>query len=58
MPHDPARLRFPDSLLAILPASPLHGVSAHDGRDWAAIRAWADSLPGALQLESSHVGTS
>ncbi len=49
--YDPAQLRFPDSLLAVLPASPLHGVPAHDGRDWPAIRAWAGTLPGALQLE-------
>jgi len=56
--YDPAHLRFPDSLLAALPASPLHGLPAHDGRDWAAIRAWADTLPAALQLESSPVGAS
>ncbi len=48
--YDPAKLRFPDSLLAVLPASPLHGVPAHDGRDWPAIRAWADTLPAALEL--------
>ena len=29
--YDPAQLRFPDSLLAALPASPLHGLPAHDG---------------------------
>jgi menaquinone-dependent protoporphyrinogen oxidase len=49
--YDPARLRFPDSLLAVLPPSPLHGVPAHDGRDWPAIRAWADTLPAALHLQ-------
>jgi menaquinone-dependent protoporphyrinogen oxidase len=49
--YDPARLRFPDSLLAVLPASPLHGVPAHDGRDWSAIHVWADALPAALHLE-------
>ncbi len=53
--YDPAKLRFPDSLLAILPASPLHGVAAHDGRDWPAIRAWADTLPAALGLRISSV---
>ena len=42
--YDPASLRFPDSLLALLPASPLHGAPASDLRDWAAIRAWADSI--------------
>jgi menaquinone-dependent protoporphyrinogen oxidase len=50
--YDPAKLRFPDSLLAVLPASPLHGVPAHDGRDWSAIRAWTDSLPGVLHVKS------
>ncbi len=43
--YDPAKLRFPDTLLAALPASPLHGVPASDIRDWAAIRAWANTLP-------------
>ncbi|MDI7275318.1 MAG: flavodoxin domain-containing protein [Anaerolineae bacterium] len=40
--YDPAKLRFPDSLLAALPASPLHGAPATDLRDWEAIRAWAE----------------
>lgn len=53
--YDPAQLRFPDSLLAALPASPLHGLPAHDGRDWPAIRAWADTLPAALLPESPPV---
>jgi len=53
--YDPAKLRFPDSLLAVLPASPLHGVPAHDGRDWPAIRAWADALPAALLPKSPPV---
>jgi menaquinone-dependent protoporphyrinogen oxidase len=43
--YDPARLRFPDNLLARLPASPLHQMPASDHRDWAAIREWASSLP-------------
>jgi len=46
--YDPARLRVADRLIAALPASPLHGVGAHDDRDWAAIRAWAATLPGLL----------
>jgi menaquinone-dependent protoporphyrinogen oxidase len=46
---DPAKLRFPDSLLTILPASPLHKMPASDVRDWAAIRAWADNLVTQLQ---------
>jgi len=54
---DPAKLRFPDSLLAALPASPLHGQPAHDGRDWPAIRAWADTLPAALQPKSPPAET-
>ena len=47
--YDPARLRFPDSLLASLPASPLHGMPASDARDWPAIRAWAGNLAARLQ---------
>ncbi len=39
--YDPARLGFKDKMIAALPASPLHGVPAHDDRDWEAIRAWA-----------------
>jgi menaquinone-dependent protoporphyrinogen oxidase len=46
--YDPAKLRFPDSLLASLPASPLHQMPASDLRDWAAIRAWASSLAAKL----------
>lgn len=42
--YDPAKLRFPDSLIAILPASPLHHAPASDARDWPAIRAWASGL--------------
>ena len=51
--YDPARLRFPDSLLAALPASPLHQLPARDERDWAAIRAWVSSLAAQLQAASS-----
>lgn len=46
--YDPARLRLADRLIAALPASPLHGLPARDDRDWAAIAAWADTLPAAL----------
>jgi menaquinone-dependent protoporphyrinogen oxidase len=42
--YDPAKLRFPDSLLASLPASPLHGAPPTDLRDWGAIGAWASGL--------------
>ena len=45
----PARLRFPDSLVAGLPASPLHGKPASDVRDWEAIRDWTDNLAAQLQ---------
>lgn len=41
---DPTALRFPDSLLTLLPASPIRNMPASDIRDWAAIRAWANSL--------------
>lgn len=46
--YDPAKLRFADRLLAALPASPLHGLPASDGRDWSGIEAWADRLPDLL----------
>ncbi|MBN1966500.1 MAG: flavodoxin domain-containing protein [Anaerolineae bacterium] len=42
--YDPAKLRFPMSLLIKLPASPLHDAPATDNRDWDAIRAWAEAL--------------
>ncbi len=45
----PAKLRFPESLIANLPASPLHGMRASDVRDWTAIRAWASNLAAKLQ---------
>jgi len=48
--YDPVRLRPLDKLIALPPASPLHGLGAHDERDWDAIRAWADALPGAMAL--------
>jgi len=46
--YDPKKLRFPDSLLGALPASPLHNLPASDNRDWDAIRAWAGSLAAKL----------
>jgi len=42
--YDPSRLARADKMLAALPASPLHGVPAQDGRDWDAIRSWATGL--------------
>lgn len=42
--YDPAKLRFFDSLLGALPASPLYGMPASDLRDWDAIRTWAGNL--------------
>ncbi|MBC7216893.1 MAG: flavodoxin domain-containing protein [Candidatus Caldatribacterium sp.] len=47
--YDPTTLHFPDSLLASLPASPLHNQPASDARDWTAIRTWASNLIVALQ---------
>ena len=46
--YDPTRLRFADRLVTMPPASPLHGLEAHDDRDWEAIRAWADTVAAAL----------
>lgn len=46
--YDPARLGFKDKMIAALPASPLHGETTHDERDWAAIRGWARALPAEL----------
>ena len=31
-------------MIAALPASPLHGETAHDERDWEAIGAWSRKL--------------
>ncbi len=46
--YDPAKLRFPDNLIASLPASPNHNAPASDVRDWVAIRAWASDLAAKL----------
>jgi menaquinone-dependent protoporphyrinogen oxidase len=51
---DPKTLRFPDSLLMVLPANPLHGRPASDQRDWTAIRAWAGNL--AAKLKPANQG--
>ncbi len=42
--YDPTMLRFPDSLIASLPASPIHGAPASDVRDWTAVHDWTTSL--------------
>jgi menaquinone-dependent protoporphyrinogen oxidase len=47
---DPKILRFPDNLLTVLPASPLHQRPASDQRDWMTIHAWAGSLAAKLKL--------
>jgi menaquinone-dependent protoporphyrinogen oxidase len=52
--YDPTKLRFADRLLTKLPASPLHGLAAHDDRDWDAIGEWADET--AEALEKAAVG--
>lgn len=49
--YDPAKLRFPYTLLATMKASPLYGVGKRDERDWDAICAWAETLPAALRLD-------
>lgn len=46
---DPVKLRFPDSLIASLPASPIHNAPPSDVRDWVAIRTWASDLVTKLQ---------
>lgn len=46
---DPEKLRFPDNLIARLPASPIHNMPASDIRDWTAIRTWASSLAARFQ---------
>ncbi len=48
--YDPARLGFKDKMIAALPASPLHGETAHDDRDWETIHAWAVELPVSLDV--------
>lgn len=47
--YDPDALRFPDTLVDKIPASPLHGAPANDLRDWDAIQAWAAALPDQLK---------
>jgi menaquinone-dependent protoporphyrinogen oxidase len=42
--YDPAQLGFKDKMIAVLPASPLHGEVAHDERDWEAIGDWSRGL--------------
>ncbi|MBN1629076.1 MAG: flavodoxin domain-containing protein [Thermoleophilia bacterium] len=42
--YDPAVLHGLDKLVTKLKASPLHGVTAHDDRDWQAVDGWARSV--------------
>lgn len=51
---DPEKLRFPDNMITILPASPLHKTPAIDVRDWTVIRAWASKLGTQLQLAGTQ----
>jgi menaquinone-dependent protoporphyrinogen oxidase len=51
---DPAKLRFPDNIIARLPASPFHNMPAIDVRDWGAVRAWASNLATQLQPALAH----
>lgn len=46
---DPEKLRFPDNLIARLPASPLHNMPASDMRDWTEIRTWGNNLAAQFQ---------
>jgi menaquinone-dependent protoporphyrinogen oxidase len=48
--YDASKLHFPDTLMNWMPANPLKDTPAMDLRDWAAIAAWADTLPEALGL--------
>ncbi len=49
--YDPAKLRFPDNLIAALPASPSHDMPASDVRDFAVIRVWASNLAAKFQSD-------
>jgi menaquinone-dependent protoporphyrinogen oxidase len=49
--YDPAKLRFPDNLIAALPASPIHDMPASDVRDFAVIRVWASNLAAKFQSD-------
>jgi menaquinone-dependent protoporphyrinogen oxidase len=53
--YDPARLGFRDKMIAALPASPLHGETAHDERDWDEIRAWARRIVESLSRTTAPV---
>jgi menaquinone-dependent protoporphyrinogen oxidase len=48
---DPSKLRFPDTLITALPASPLHGLAFSDLRDWDAIRIWVEET--ALSIKTN-----
>ena len=55
--YDPAKLHLADKLVTKLPASPLHGLGAHDDRDWVAIGAWMDGLLAALRVDGPDAGS-
>lgn len=42
--YDPAKLNFFHKLLTVLPASPIHGLTATDNRNWDAINKWTNDL--------------
>jgi menaquinone-dependent protoporphyrinogen oxidase len=52
--YDPAHLGFLHKLMAAMPATPLHGLSATDERDWQATRDWANDLVGKFQSTTGH----
>ena len=47
--YDPSKPSFAHKMLAMFPASPLHGRIASDIRDWVEIRTWAGEVAGQLQ---------
>ncbi len=47
--YDPAKLRFPDTLIAALPASPMHDKPFSDMRDWVAIQKWSEGQAQQIQ---------
>jgi menaquinone-dependent protoporphyrinogen oxidase len=49
--YDPGKLGFLHKLLAVLPASPLHGRPLQDARDWPTIRAWSSDVAGLMYVE-------
>jgi menaquinone-dependent protoporphyrinogen oxidase len=49
--YDPGKLSFMHRMLAVLPASPLHGRPLQDARDWGTIRAWSSDVAGLMHVD-------